>query len=251
MVNEPTFQRHPDAELGRSADDVFTETRWSQVVLAAEKDSEGSRLALERLCQTYWGPIYGFLRRKGKRPHDAEDLTQDFFLRLLKSDAIAGADRMKGRFRTFLLGALSHFLIDETRKQTAQKRGGGNLLAGVEFSEAEERYREVPDPGWTPEQVYDQQWAATLLSRGFEGLRKEFTTAGQEDRFNHFKVFLAEEAKDGAYDPIASELRMSRGAVSKAVQRMRIRYHQLVRQEVADTVTRTSEVETELVELFQ
>lgn len=241
----------PDAKQAEQHSNLlFIETRWSQVILASDHQAEGSHDALEKLCQSYWGPVYGFLRRKGKRSQDAEDLTQQFFLRLLKSDSFAAADKSKGRFRSFLLGALKHFLVDEIRKQTTQKRGGGERLQ-MDFQKAENKYRETPDPGWTPEQHYDQRWAATLLAKAYECLREEFEAAGQQERFEHFKAFLADEAEDGAYEPIASALGMSRGAISKAVQRMRIRYQQLVRREVAETVTSSSAVEAELIELFQ
>ena len=228
----------------------FPDTRWSQVVLAGEGESAVSRQALEQLCQSYWQPIYGFLRRKGFSPPDAEDLTQQFFLRLLERDSVARADRSKGRFRTFLLGALQHFLADEYRKSSAQKRGGPNLPLAVNFQEAEERYLEEPDPNLTPDQMYDRRWAASLLQRSFESLSSEFESAGMRARFNLFKAFLANEPAEGEYERLGSELGMTTRAVGAAVYRMRKRYRQLVRGQVADTVAQATEIDLELAELF-
>ena len=219
-------------------------------MLAGEGESAVSLQALEQLCQSYWQPIYGFLRRKGCAPHDAEDLTQQFFLRLLKGDSLARADRSKGRFRTFLLGALQHFLADEFRKSSAQKRGGPKLPLAVSFQEAEERYLEEPDPNLTPEQMYDRRWAAGLLQHAFESLLSEFESAGMRARFDRFKVLLANEPAEGEYERLASELGMTTRAVGAAVYRMRQRFRQLVRRQVADTVVQSSEIDAELAQLF-
>ena len=220
------------------------------MILAGEGESAVSRQALEQLCQSYWQPIYGFLRRKGYAPHDAEDLTQQFFLRLLKGDSLARAERSKGRFRTFLLGALHHFLADEFRKSSAQKRGGTNLPFVANFREAEERYSEEPDPNLTPEQMYDRRWAAGLLQIAFQSLSSEFESAGMRARFDRFKVLLASEPAEGEYERLAGELGMTRRAVSAAVYRMRQRYRQLVRGQVADTVAQSTEIDSELAQLF-
>jgi RNA polymerase sigma-70 factor (ECF subfamily) len=220
------------------------------VVLAGKGESAVSHQALEQLCQSYWQPIYGFLRRKGLSPHDAEDFTQQFFLRLLKGDSMARADRSKGRFRTFLLGALQHFVADEIRKKSAQKRGGPNLPLAVSFQEAEERYLEEPDPNLTPEQMYDRRWAAGLLQRAFESLSSEFESAGMRARFGRFKAFLANEPAEGEYERLGRELGMTTRAVGAAVYRMRQRFRQLVRGQVADTVAQSSEIDSELAQLF-
>jgi RNA polymerase sigma-70 factor (ECF subfamily) len=205
---------------------------------------------LEQLCQSYWQPIYGFLRRKDLSPHDAEDLTQQFFLRLLKGDSMARADPSKGRFRTFLLGALQHFLADEFRKSSALKRGGPNLPLAVSFQDAEERYLEEPDPNLTPEQMYDRRWAAGLLQRAFESLASEFESAGMRARFDRFKAFLANEPARGEYERLGRELGMTTRAVGAAVYRMRQRFRQLVRGQVADTMAQSSEIDSELAQLF-
>jgi RNA polymerase sigma-70 factor (ECF subfamily) len=145
---------------------------------------------------------------------------------------------------------LNHFLVDAIRRESAQKRGIGKILKNVDFAEVEDPYLVAPDSGLTPDQVYDQQWAGTLLHQALERLRMEFQEAGQSSRFEAFKPFLAEEAVDGAYDGAAAQFGMSRGAVSKAVQRMRLRYQQLIRQEITDTVIQPGDVEAELTDLF-
>src|SRR5262249_52064478 len=185
-------------------------------MLAGEGDSAGAWQALEQLCQSYWQPIYGFLRRKGFAPHDAEDLTQQFFVRLLQRNSVANADRSKGRFRNFLLGALSHFLTDELRKSSAQKRGGTKMPFAANFAEAEERYLSEPDPNLTPEQMYDRRWAASLLQQAFESLGAEFEATGMRRRFDQLKSFLADQPAEGQYDRLAQELGMTTRAVGAA-----------------------------------
>lgn len=229
----------------------FSETHWSQVLLAAQADSDQSQQAKEQLCATYWRPIYGFLRRTGKTRHDAEDLTQQFFVRLLNSNAFSQADPAKGRFRNFLLGALKHFLIDESRKASTQKRGGKINFTSIEFSDSEEEHLQQLDPGLSADQVYDRRWAATLLDLAFQRLRADFAAAGQLDRFEVLKSFLSEEADDGDYDRVSHQLGMTRKAVGVAVHRLRQRYQQLVRSEVADTLVDSGQVEEELRELFR
>jgi len=229
----------------------FPDTRWSKVVLAGSGDSGRAEQALEQLCQSYWQPIYGFLRRKGYPPHDAEDLTQQFFFRLLQRNSVANADRTKGRFRSFLLGALDHFLTDELRRGSAQKRGGTFLPFAGDFAEAEERYLQEPAPNLTPEEMYDRRWAATLLQRAFDGLSAEFEAVGQQTRFDALKPFLANQPEEGEYERIGRQLNLTAQAVSAAVYRLRQRYRQLVRNQVADTVTTSNEIDAELAHLFE
>ena len=243
---------HAEQDGGASvASREFPDTRWSKVVLAGSGDSGRAQQALEQLCQSYWQPIYGFLRRKGYPPHDAEDLTQQFFFRLLQRNSVANADRAKGRFRNFLLGALDHFLTDEFRKGAAQKRGGSSMPLAEDFTEAEERYLQEPAPNLTPEEMYDRRWAALLLQRAFEGLAAEFEAVGQRARFDALKTFLATQPEDGEYDRVAQQLNMTPRAVSAAVYRLRQRYRQLVRDQVADTVEASDEIDAELVQLFE
>jgi RNA polymerase sigma factor (sigma-70 family) len=228
----------------------FAETRWSKILLAGQGTSKESLKAQEELCATYWHPIYSFLRRKGHSPHDAEDLTQQFFVRILGSNVFSRADRSKGRFRGFLLGSLKHFLADEARKAATQKRRGDICMDRLDFSRAEERYSLEPDPGLTPEQVYDRRWAATLLDLAFQRLREDFAAAEQLDRFEVLKRFLSEEAASGDYQVPARQLRITTKGVSMAVQRLRQRYRQLVRMAVVDTLADAGDVDRELHELF-
>ncbi|MDC0325556.1 sigma-70 family RNA polymerase sigma factor [bacterium] len=226
----------------------FTETRWSLVTLASDKGSRGSREALAKLCEDYWHPIYSFLRRKGHNPHDAEDLTQQFFVRLLTKSAFASADRTKGRFRNFLLGALKKFAIDEYRRSTSLKRGGKVLPFDLE--EAEKSYRDEPDSSLTPEQVYDRRWSAKLLDAAYIRLLTEFQAAGQTDRFEKLKEFLSCKAASGDYDRVGNQLNITAQATKKAVHRMRQRYRQLVRAEVSETLEDNADLETEFNYLF-
>jgi len=228
----------------------FSETRWSRILLASSQDEKRSRKALEELCAIYWHPIYSYVRRRGYSAHDAEDLTQQWFAQLLEKKSFENADQSKGRFRNFLLGALNHFLISETRKASAQKRGGGRVISSAEIQAAEERYLEQPDPGLTPEQVFDRQWTGTLLQRAFSNLRAEFEEADQLPKFHLLKRFLGSATEAGDYDKVASELGMTSRAVGMAVHRLRDRYRELVRAEVADTVAASGDVEEEFRELF-
>jgi len=228
----------------------FTETRWSKVVLASQGDSPGSRQALEDLCQRYWTSIYGFLRKKGCSPHDAEDLTQQFFTSFLAKDGLASADPAKGRFRSFLLKSLRNFQIDQARRSGAQRRGGGNAKLWMNMEEAERHYGEQPDPALTPEKVYDIQWATSMLEQAIQRLRAEFEEVGQIEKFEHIKTFLTRDPKSGQYDQTAETLGMSIRAVTSAVHRLRQRYAQLIRMEVAETVANGEEAEHEFLELF-
>jgi RNA polymerase sigma factor (sigma-70 family) len=228
----------------------FTETRWSKVVLAGRGDSELSRQALETLCARYWFPIYSFIRRKGSSLQDAEDLTQQFFVRLLETNALANADRSKGRFRNFLLGALVFFLSNESRKGRTQKRGGGQSAITIDLSTGEERYLTEPDPNLTPEECYDRMWAATLLETAFQRLQAEFERAGQQDRFDGLKAFLGKHQTRKDYEEVAGKLNMTPKSAQGTVFRLRQRYRQLVRMEVAETVVLTDEIEQELKPLF-
>lgn len=219
-------------------------------MLAGRGDSDLSREALEILCARYWFPIYSFIRRKGWSPSDAEDLAQQFFVRLLEKDALAHADRSKGRFRNFLLGALVHFLANESRKQRSLKRGGGQSPITIDVSTGEERYLTEPDPNLTPEECYDRVWAATLLETAFQRLQAEFEQAGQRSRFEHLKAFLAKHHTKKDYEEAAKKLNLTPKSVQGTVFRLRQRYRQLVRMEVAETVVLTDEIEQELQQLF-
>ncbi len=220
------------------------------VLQAGAGTSPDSAEALERLCRAYWRPIYGFLRRKGLNPHDAQDATQGFFAALLRRNDFAAADQAKGRFRTYLLGALQHFLSDERDRAGAQKRGGGVAPISLDETDAEGRYLAEPATEATPERAYDQRWATTLLEQAFAQLESEFRAAGKVAVFGQLKRFLTQEAGPGGYDAVAAELRLQPGTVAVTVHRMRSRYRELLRAQVAETVADPKDVDDEFRALF-
>jgi len=238
---------HSTGNPGRAE---FTQTRWSVVLLAGQPSAPDSFAALERLCRTYWYPVYAFVRRQGQTPEDAQDLTQEFFVRLLKRNFFALADPDKGRFRSFLLSALKFFLADQRDKAQAEKRGGGRTNVSLDDEGAEERYRQEPATDLTPERIFDRRWAVALLDQALRRLRAEFQTAGKQRQFDLLRPFLAEETGEGGYDPVAVELQTSPKTVAVAVFRLRGRYRELVREEVTATVAADTDVENELRALF-
>jgi RNA polymerase sigma factor (sigma-70 family) len=238
----------PGTELPRSP--VFATTHWSVVLTAGSGDSTGALKALEKLCQAYWYPLYAYVRRRGFSPHDAEDLTQEFFARFLEHEWVANADREKGRFRTFLLSAMNHFLANEWDKARAQKRGGGAPLLPLQFDTAETRYRREPADSATPEQHYERRWALALLETVVQRLQKDYEQEGKGELFGALNPCLVGERTSQPYDELARRLALSEGAVKSAVHRMRQRYRQLLREEIAQTVAGPDEVEEELRDLI-
>jgi RNA polymerase sigma factor (sigma-70 family) len=228
----------------------FEQTQWSLVVLAGRKSSPGAAEALNSLCRTYWYPLYCYVRRKGYSPHDAQDLTQEFFARLLKSNSFATASREKGKFRTYLLSALNHFLSDEWDKARAAKRGGGEVLISLDQEDAEKRFQNEPCVDLSPDKVYDRRWALTVLREALNALRKEHEQPEKMRLFDLLKPHLTSEPDSASYHSIASELGMTPNAVAVAVHRLRQRYRELVRAAVAQTVTSPLEVDEELRNLF-
>jgi RNA polymerase sigma factor (sigma-70 family) len=230
----------------------FPPTLWSVVLAAGARDrSAHSQEALAALCRAYWDPIYAFLRRQGKTPHDAEDFTQAFFLHLLQRDALARVDRDKGRFRSFLLASLKNFLVDEWEKTRTQKRGGGAPLLSIDVEMAESRYQVEAGIGLDPEKLFERRWAITLLNRVLAKLEGEATAASQAQRFEQLKVFLPGEPGGAKYAEVAAALGLSEGAVKVAVLRLRHRFRDLLRAEIAQTVADEAEVEQELRYLVQ
>jgi RNA polymerase sigma-70 factor (ECF subfamily) len=225
---------------------VFVTTRWSVVLTAGSSETTGARHALEKLCQAYWYPLYAYVRRRGFSPPDAEDLTQEFFARFLEHHWVANADREKGRFRTFLLSAMNHFLANEWDKARAQKRGGGAPLLPLEFDTAETRYIREPADNVTPEQHFERRWALTLLETVTDRLRAEYEQDGRGDLFAVLNPCLVGERTSQPYAELAQKLALSEGAVKSAVHRLRQRYRQLLREEITHTVAGPGEVEEEL-----
>ena len=237
-----------DSEGGQSPE--FVQTQWSLVRRAARTDSPESHTALENLCRAYWFPIYAFIRRHGHSPPDAQDLTQDFFTRLLAGNSIARADPALGKFRTFLLGALKHFLVDAQRKADAQKRGGRVQVISFEQAQAEERYQLEPVDDRTPDKIFKQRWSAVLLEAAATRLREEFRASGKTHQFEVLKPFLTTEGDEIAYAHAGTKLNHSPKTVAVAVHRIRRRFRYLVRSAIADTVSTPDEVEDEYRSLF-
>jgi len=200
---------------------------------------------MEELCHTYWYPLYAYVRRRGHAVAEAQDLTQEFFARLIEKQWLAGADRGKGRFRTFLLTALNHFLANEWRRSQAAKRGGGKTIISLDDS-AEIRYAQEPACHITPEKIYDRRWAVSLFDRALGRLREEYVGADKTRLYDRLKEFLTTEAHDGEYDRLGTELEMTAGAVAAAIHRLRQHYRQLVREEVAQTVETPADVDEEV-----
>ena len=254
MILELTDQapRVPEGNSGSSGRESFTQTHWTQVALAARMDgSPEARAALEALCGRYWPSIYGFLRRQGHTPADAEDLTQGFFAKLLDPATLSYADRAKGRFRSFLLGALRRFLSDCHRHHAAAKRGRGKEVLALDFAEAERAYLEEVDPEQTPEEAFDRRWAATVLASALDDLEAEMRSAGQGARFAELVRFLSAAGNEAEYAPVAGRLGLAVGFVPVAVSRLRDRYREMVRLRVLATVAGPEEVSAEFRELFR
>ena len=222
----------------------FPTTRWSLVVAAGDSKRKEIRSALASLCENYWYPLYAYLRRRGYSADQAQDLTQEFFIRVLEGRYLDRADPEKGRFRAFLLTSLKFFVADEEDRNRAQKRGGGALLP-LEASSGEERYQREPAHNETPERIFERRWALSVLERVVEKLRDEFVRHGRLEHFERLKVFLLGHS-DAPYAALAREMNTSEGALKVVIHRLRKRYRELFRQEIADTVANPAEVESEL-----
>jgi DNA-directed RNA polymerase specialized sigma24 family protein len=230
---------------------LFTTTHWSVVLVAGQSESPQAAQALERLCRTYWYPLYAFVRRQGHNTHDAEDLLQTFLARFLEKNFLMDVDRSKGRFRSFLLAALKHFLANEWDKVTAQKRGGQVQFLSLEHEAAENRYWEEPASEVTPETLYEQRWACVLLERVMQRLAEDFAMAGKSEFFGALKAFLVGDSRSETYAELANKFGVSEAALKMKVQRMRHRYQRLLREEIAHTVASPEEVEDEIRYLFR
>ena len=229
---------------------AFVTTHWSVVLTAGRSDTTRAHAALANLCQTYWYPLYAYVRRRGRSPEDAQDLTQAFFARLLERNWVGQADQQKGRFRSFLLSAMNHFLADEWDKARAQKRGGGVLPVPLQFDTAETRYGHEPADNVTPEQNYERRWALTLLDNVLGRLRSEYDQEGRTELFTALHPCLVGDRTAQPYGELAVKLGVSEGAVKSAVHRLRQRYRQLLHDEIAQTVANPGEVNEELHHLF-
>jgi RNA polymerase sigma-70 factor (ECF subfamily) len=225
-------------------------THWSLVLAAVDADDVRGRKALARLCQVYWYPLYAFVRRQGHDPHDAQDLTQDFFTQLLEKDYLGDVDRSKGKFRSFLLTALKHFLSKEWARAKTLKRGGGRAFVPLDTLSAEDRYRREPEDNATPDRLFERRWALTLLDRVLTRLGEEYEAMGKQTLFAHLQGCLTGDRKSLPYAEIAATMGMTEGAVKVAVHRLRQHYRGVLRDEIAQTVVDPAEIDDEIRQLF-
>jgi RNA polymerase sigma-70 factor (ECF subfamily) len=228
----------------------FSTTRWSVVLLAGQEGSPESAAALEKLCRAYWQPIFAFARRKGASEEDAKDLTQQFFALLLERKDFSGLDPRKGKFRTFLLAAFAHFLANEHDRASALKRGGGQRTFSLDEVQPEELDAISRAEEFSPGTIYDLGWAKAILKAALRQLKEEMSRADNPGQFDQLKQFLTSDADSGHYAVTAEKLGVQVSSVPVLVHRLRQRYRELVRQEVAQTVSSPTELEEEMRHLF-
>jgi RNA polymerase sigma factor (sigma-70 family) len=230
---------------------VFATTRWSVVLAAAHGDTSHAQEALNHLCQTYWYPLYAYARRRGHSPHEAQDLTQEFFARLLQGNWVAKADQQRGRFRTFLLSAMQHFLANEWNRAHAQKRGGQQPILSLNDDSAEQRYQLEPVEKTTPESLFERGWALSLLNDVVLRLEREYEADGKREWMEATRPVLTMDRSAINYGDMARKLGMTETATRVAVHRLRQRYRKLIQAEVASTVAGPEEASEEMRHLFQ
>jgi RNA polymerase sigma factor (sigma-70 family) len=235
--------------VGGSGPVAFSTTHWS-VVLEAQSESPAAQEALEKLCRTYWRPIYAFLRRQGFGPAEAEDITQGFFAQLLERRSLNAVRKEKGRLRSYLLGALKYFLADEQRRSMAIKRGKGQRLIPLGEIRADERIEMEPADPVTAEMIYERRWALTVLEQVLGRLKDEYRAAGNAALFDSLKQLLPDEPGSPSQAEIATQLGMTENAVRQAFYRFRQRYQSLLREEIAHTVATPGDIEDELRHLI-
>lgn len=228
----------------------FVTTRWSMVLRASGNDTEQNE-ALEQLCRSYWPPLFAFLRREGYSQAEAEDVVQGFFERFLAKEYLRSVSPDKGRFRSFLLASLKHFASNVRRDARTARRGGGLIHVDVDDPAVSARCEAAVESGGDPARVFDRVWAETVMARAAHQVRSEYTSAGKGQLFEGIRGWLAKEASPGEYAAVAQQLSMTEGAVAVAVHRLRQRYRQLVRAEVAQTVPTPTEVDDEMRYLLQ
>lgn len=228
----------------------FMTTHWSLVLAAAGTEDSHGRDALAKLCHVYWYPLYAFVRRQGHSPHDAQDLTQEFFMRLLEKDYLGNVDRTKGKFRSFILVALKHFLSKEWARTKTLKRGGGQRLVSLDTLSAEDRYRREPEDNATPERLFERRWALILLDQVLTRLGEEYAATGKRVLFEQLQGCLMGDSDLLPYAELAARLGMTEGAIKVVVHRLRKRYRGVLRGEIAKTVADPAEIDDEIRQLF-
>ena len=216
------------------------------MITAGQMESSVAARALEQLCRIYWYPLYAYVRRQGRDSHEAQDLTQEFFARLLAAKSLQFVDRSKGKFRSFLLASMNHFLAKEWNRAHRQKRGGGQVILSLDDDTAEQQYLREPADPMTADRLFDRRWALTVLEQAMARLKNEFTTGGKAELFEQLKASISGEPTAATYAEVAANCQMSEGAVKVAAHRLRKRYGELLREEIAQTVSRPEEVEDEI-----
>jgi RNA polymerase sigma-70 factor (ECF subfamily) len=229
---------------------LFVTTHWSVVLQAGGSESAQAQQALEKLCTAYWYPLYAYVRRQGRSPEDAQDLTQEFFARLLEQKKLRLADRNRGRFRTFLLTSLKHFLINEWKEANRQKRGGGRQLISLNAEETETRFRAEPADNRSPDKEFGRRWALVVLDRVLDQIHGEFAADERGQVFEELKASLTGEENESSYAEIGRRLGMTEGNLKVTVHRMRRRYRELLRQEISMTVDGPEAIDEEMRDLL-
>ncbi len=229
----------------------FLTTQWSVVLAAGGSDTAEARDALAELCEAYWYPLYAFARRGGAKQHDAADLTQGYFATLLEKDYVRDADRGRGRFRTFLIRSFRNYCSKEREKAAAQKRGGGHTLMSLDFDEGERRYQLEPVSDLTPERVFEKRWALTVLARALDRLRVQHEAEDKTQHFAALEPYLAAGTIRPSYEEAAERLGLGESAVKSAIRRLRLRYRDVLREEIAGTVTDPAAVDEEIRHLME
>lgn len=253
-MNDPTANSSDGEQSGYDAanrrKEVFSTTNWSVVLGASGQDTEKAASALQRLCKVYWYPIYAFIRRRGSDSHEAEDFTQAFFEHLLEKQVLKKVEQEKGRFRSFLLAALTNFLNNEWDKRQTLKRGGKHQIISLDETTAENLYRHETSSDLTPERLFDRRWALLLVEKVMFALREEYNAANNTALLGKLEPLLTHEVTPGIYSEIASGLEMNEGAVKVALHRLRRRFGELLRREVGQTVADEASLEEEIRHLF-
>jgi RNA polymerase sigma-70 factor (ECF subfamily) len=245
MEGQETTQR-----ISRAHASHFVDTHWSVVLAAKEEGSSRAAEAMEKLCRSYWRPLYAYIRREGHSPEEAEDLTQEFFARLLAKDYLRHLRHREGKFRSFLLTFVKRFLSDERDKAGAQKRGGGKTFFSLDETLAEEGYLSASVNGFSPDQIFDRRWAQTVMERGLSRLREEYVAGGKEALFEQLKDIQPGEHGESSYADIGARLGLAEGTVKSAVHRLRLRHREVLREEIAQTVARPEEIDEEIRNLL-
>jgi RNA polymerase sigma factor (sigma-70 family) len=246
----PAMSGQPSDSASINQGPVFATTHWSVVLAAGQSGSEAQAAALEKLCRAYWYPLYAYVRRRGHGPDDAQDLTQEFFLKLIEKNWLGRVSSEGAKFRSYMLTMVKGFLANAHDRAQAAKRGGGQIIVPLDVDEAEQRFSHEPATTETPEHVFERRWALAVLDEALKRLRTAAEVSGKRDQFQRLHPFLSREPEQGEYDRMAMELGMSAGAVGVAVHRLRQKYREALRETVADTLTDPSKVDEELRHVF-